>query len=229
MIEQFIVPETSNKHIKNMSQLVNNIARRLAEEDIGEGEGRWITINGRHVFIKEGQSVEDAMKTSFTGGIGGTQSKRELLESSLFRGKEIEPYKERFRQSLVGIPDSHLEGTKIEVTPEHKPGVFGTYHSTDDYITLDPSATKSTIQSGIIRHEIGHRVYNVVLKERYREYDEIWRSFREGRSSEKPISSYGETNSREDFAEAYRYYLSNKQEMKSSHPQRYAFMESIFK
>lgn len=32
----------------------------------GQGEdGKWITVNGSHVFVQEGQSVEDAMNTQF--------------------------------------------------------------------------------------------------------------------------------------------------------------------
>lgn len=32
----------------------------------GKGEGgKWITVNGSHIFIEEGQSVEDAINTTF--------------------------------------------------------------------------------------------------------------------------------------------------------------------
>lgn len=32
----------------------------------GQGEGgKWITVNGTHIFVEEGQSVEDAMNSKF--------------------------------------------------------------------------------------------------------------------------------------------------------------------
>lgn len=32
----------------------------------GDGKGRWITVKGTHVFVEDGQSVEDAMKKTFS-------------------------------------------------------------------------------------------------------------------------------------------------------------------
>lgn len=38
----------------------------------GKGEqGKWITVNGAHVFVEDGQSVEDAMKSKFSKGNEG--------------------------------------------------------------------------------------------------------------------------------------------------------------
>ena len=34
---------------------------RAAMRDNAKAEGKWVTINGRHVFIKEGQSIEEAL------------------------------------------------------------------------------------------------------------------------------------------------------------------------
>lgn len=48
--------------IKNMSEFVRNIAKRALAEDEG---GVWRTIKGSPVFIKGGQSVDDALKEKF--------------------------------------------------------------------------------------------------------------------------------------------------------------------
>lgn len=48
-------------------------------------EGRWITVKGTHVFIKEGQSVEDAMKDAFKSS--STEKKEKGLEGK-YKGKD---------------------------------------------------------------------------------------------------------------------------------------------
>ena len=37
----------------------------LHVENAGDDKGRWITVKGTHVFVREGQAVEDAMKETF--------------------------------------------------------------------------------------------------------------------------------------------------------------------
>lgn len=42
----------------------------------GQGEdGKWITVNGTHIFVEEGQSVEDAMNSKFENSKNYQESK----------------------------------------------------------------------------------------------------------------------------------------------------------
>lgn len=58
-----------------------------------DGKGRWITVKGTHVFVKDGQSVEDAMKDTFKSSPtekrekGGKQKKEDSLEGK-YKGKD---------------------------------------------------------------------------------------------------------------------------------------------
>ena len=46
----------------------DNMAQNASDKD-----GKWITVKGTHVFIKDGQSVEDAMKETFRSSSTGKQ------------------------------------------------------------------------------------------------------------------------------------------------------------
>ena len=51
--------------IRNMTEFINNLPiTKVLTNHLGDEDITWITVNGRHIPIKEGQSVEDAMKSS---------------------------------------------------------------------------------------------------------------------------------------------------------------------
>lgn len=41
---------------------------------MSEEKGKWITVNGTHIFVEKGQSVEDAVHKKFGTGAGQSQS-----------------------------------------------------------------------------------------------------------------------------------------------------------
>ncbi len=87
------------------------------EDQVAEfGEGKWITVNGRHVFLKKGQSIEDAVKAGKTSlreppSLPGSTplSKEEL-------GQEVERLNRVLeRERDAGFPRSRLEQTKKQL------------------------------------------------------------------------------------------------------------------
>lgn len=70
----------------------------------GDGKGRWITIKGTHVFVEDGQSVEDAMKEHGFGKSSSAASKKKSDNKSQTRwvkvGRTYMPIdKDEFRPS----------------------------------------------------------------------------------------------------------------------------------
>lgn len=55
----------------------------------GDDKGRWITIKGTHVFVKDGQSVEDAMKEHGFGKSSSTASKKKSDNKSSTRWVKV--------------------------------------------------------------------------------------------------------------------------------------------
>ena len=62
MLMPFESTPSKDVSVRNMSKLVNDVVKQLADEDI-----EWITVNGQHIPIKEGQSKEEAIAAKFGG------------------------------------------------------------------------------------------------------------------------------------------------------------------
>ncbi|NQT22344.1 MAG: hypothetical protein HQ579_02780 [Candidatus Omnitrophica bacterium] len=109
--------------IKNMAEFVRGIAERVLAEDEG---GVWRTIKGSPVFIKDGQSVNDALREKFgKKGKGISPSKASRLTALIEKkggfsyqpnfhtspkdGYMVSPYKDREKVvSTKGITPNNL-------------------------------------------------------------------------------------------------------------------------
>jgi hypothetical protein len=89
-----------NGFIRNMAEFVHNIMEKVLAEDEG---GVWRTINGSPIFIKDGQSVDDALKERFgsKGGAPISEAKASRLVN-LIKNKGGFSYQPTFHTSPVG-------------------------------------------------------------------------------------------------------------------------------
>ena len=77
-----------------------------------------------------------------------------------------------------------------------------------------------------IAHETGHTLWIDKLSTGARnKYMDLFIDSELNPDAEKPISSYGQRHSHEDFAEAYRTYILQPEKLKAKAPKRYAFMD----
>lgn len=77
-----------------------------------DGKGRWITVKGTHVFVKEGQAVEDAMKSTFSGKSKDKYYRQKEDEDLIGKHGDIQKKKEDLLKKLKATDDIK-EGDKI--------------------------------------------------------------------------------------------------------------------
>ena len=73
----------------------DNVAQNASDKD-----GKWITVKGTHVFIKDGQSVEDAMKETF----GSSSTGKRKQDSNKGAGEKY--YRQKDDEDLISEHDS---------------------------------------------------------------------------------------------------------------------------
>lgn len=72
-------------------------------ENAKEEKGRWITVKGTHVFIKEGQSVEDAIDKKFKGSEGHEAKRTSKIHQDIHdRYEALREETERQKKALEG-------------------------------------------------------------------------------------------------------------------------------
>ncbi len=72
-----------------------------------------------------------------------------------------------------------------------------------------------------IAHEVGHQVHNMYLEKRDQQE---WIKITRDMPKDKFVSEYAKKDHFEDFAESYRYYLRNPEELKKASVEKYDFM-----
>lgn len=199
-------------------RMVAQVFYYSAQED-----GEWITLdNGQHVFIKEGESLKDAINR-LTPPPTGDKSKPHYADKIKVSAEN--PNQEKMiRGKLRNLPARHVKLiTRINVKPNEyfksihpdvKPGYYtaGDYYEEDHgeikagTIELNSSHMLNIDREDIVEHEVGHAV-NVKLDNDYYLSNKgaSWRMFWYHNKEDMP-SDYGKTSPKEGFAESYSRY-----------------------
>lgn len=101
--------------------------KRFAED---VGDGKWITVNGRHIFIKRGESVKDALAASATRKVPQIGAWPDYGDYDI-GGKRYSPIGARFGEQAaragksreVLIADLKVKGV-VESNPRHHNGYW---------------------------------------------------------------------------------------------------------
>ena len=77
----------------------------------GDGKGRWITVKGTHVFVEDGQSVEDAMKKTFDDSSTkkGKQQKDKGDLKGKYKGKDKYDADELLKDIKKAKSEGHID------------------------------------------------------------------------------------------------------------------------
>lgn len=138
-----------------------------------ENEGRWVTIRGRKVFIKEGQSLSEAMKTKYKPTDKKERPKISKVDQQL-KGKiktwdQLEKhYKQKYDEAKGVLP--FKERTKIY----------------DDYNRVQHKQTRAEWE------EYGREAMYAEREREQREYYEQLKREEEAKKKEYPIEEYTE-------------------------------------
>lgn len=91
-----------------------------------EKEGRWITVNGKHIFVLEGESNEDAYNRVFFGK-KSTPAKKEVksgdvvdISDNVTGGKSVKDYKEMSDGHNPMSPEEWLDDMGYDKVPTAK-------------------------------------------------------------------------------------------------------------
>lgn len=68
----------------------------MSKVDFSDFAGRWVTVNGRHIFIKDGETPDEAFDRTFFG-------KKKPTESNSGKGKKV-IYSDKDKDTLTGTP-----------------------------------------------------------------------------------------------------------------------------
>jgi hypothetical protein len=167
-----------------------------------DDEGRWVTINGVHILIKEGESVSEAFKRTTGKDIKSTDKKVKVNKNALW---DHEEEKQEVTRILDKLPSEDVSGIKaVElVNPGDKRllklsertgfEVGGHYDFSKGKILV------STSEENIVYHEVGHHVFDKVLSyEQQDSFKAIWSA-----NTDLLPSDYAKTNVQEGFSECY--------------------------
>jgi len=173
--------------------------------------GVWRTIRGTHVFIRDGESAEEAFRR--TTGHGFDDAEPSTRPKFIIEGHKDAIEERIIRSALKRLPEKDLEGlNKVIVVDE-----ADLFEISGKRINADASFTKSTGELRIERylltstelnrvlfHEVGHNVWkHVSSNDRYN-----WKgTFQRGLShGYKFPSYYATTNAEEAFCECYAFH-----------------------
>ena len=176
-------------------------------------EGVWRTISGRRVFIKEGQTVTEAMKASgkfdnYTNGLS-KQTYDNFIEAK------------KFMQELYG---SKIDLSEIDAENDQTSGFRDIAQISGNKIKVH---AKNDVDTNIFVHEIQHYITHKMVTKliehpRTKEEDEIIKGFRKqiyknsglkanGDNDRIFVSNYAKTNANEFMSEiASEYYKGSK-------------------
>lgn len=135
-------------------------------KDRDGNEGRWITVKGTHVFIKDGQSVEDAMKSTFNYEKLDKGNKYTVIdqesgeEKSFDSHKEAQAYADKLKKLYKedGIDNPSIDVDEVSEKGEYvrsmpqEDSLQGKYERDD--VDFDPEQLKKDIKAA---QEQGHQ------------------------------------------------------------------------
>lgn len=180
-------------------------------------DGRWITLdNGQHVFVKEGESVGDAIQRLKPDGKVLDPSKEKVKITNKLIGREL--YTQKIRDKLEELPSEHVKLIKeIEVVSnahwdddlevKEMPPVLGVHVGgewikEEGKIYLNGDYLWRDLSSGTLQHEVGHAVYNSLPKNDQDDWYNFWYNNRE----KMPTWNAKGRNAPEGFCDSYKYY-----------------------
>ena len=203
-----------------------------------EENGTWITMSGAHIFIRNGETREEAIARTQGGADGGGQGGHAVKVEGKSR---LTPQGQaEVGQAISQLPSSDTNGmtikimTRAEVASDVKAGKYQFGNNVDKiggfsgvgqdntiYVIGDSNwADKVGGVRTVIRHEVGHRVDNN-MRGKYRE------QYRGIYASGERISAYAATNVAEGFAESYaKFYGKNSVDLQKYCPKTYKFLAS---
>ena len=117
----------------------------------GKGEkGKWITVNGSHVFIEDGQSVDDAVDRHFT-----KEQNREFAENNEIKTKKIH---------LQGLPDRNaVEASNLKVGDE----MIWNFGYKEKVLDITPSKSGQTLTVKIKDMQSGNELTRTLRANSY--------------------------------------------------------------
>jgi len=173
---------------------------QLIKDEFEGHKGKWVTINGKHIFIREGESLEEA-----------TQRLKPSKEYRI-EGQKDETEAKIIRSALKKLPKEDLEGiNKITIVDE-----ADFYRIGGDRIKCDASFTKSTGELRIERYlltdpELNRVMYHEVAHNKWRQLSLSdqgnWNNvYHRGLKMGYKFPSFYATKSAEEaFAECYAF------------------------
>ena len=100
-------------------------------QNASDKDGKWITVKGTHVFIKDGQSVEDAMKETFGSSPTGKQAQDVNKGAAEAKSKELEG------KYLREDTEFDIEQAKKDIEEARSLG-YKSIDEISDFLGLDP-------------------------------------------------------------------------------------------
>ena len=167
----------------------------------GDDKGRWITIKGTHVFIKDGQSVEDAMKEHGFGKSSKPSSTGEKKKSD-FKFKTSSEYKSK----------KHPEGIVFDLVGE------------EDLIKGFESASKGQTISKELEDKLSKEMQKYSnlpgwsdkfeqMWDEIDDYHDQWKDAQKQLSTEKKKESYHRQKEDEDLLDRHGEIQKQKEEL----------------
>lgn len=196
--------------------------------------GSWITIKGNHICILEGETPKEAFERQTGKKLEGPAEpdkkkekkqkplEREAARPKLHAGLTIHDEMEQraveaiLHRSVDPIPQAHVKGLKSIVAHESVEykgeRVVGLYYMSRSHIEIDKmdlvAAAGDKEAPETLYHEIGHHVYDKVIKTRAREdWRGVW--WINDQEDAHP-TGYSSVSAGEGFAEAYSSFLGQK-------------------
>src|SRR5574343_1228723 len=132
--------ESLNNLLKDTIKDVQNAARKLQEAD--DEEGQWVTINGTHVLIKDGETTEQAFKR--TTGKDLDQGRKPVDDGSKKGIRTMKPTNPK--SDPVDLPNAIFHGSanpEISLSDyRNKPGESQTAAGRGIYFTSNPDVAE---------------------------------------------------------------------------------------
>jgi hypothetical protein len=188
------------------------VSFRVIEED---SEGQWVTINGVHILIKDGETGADAFKRVTSKDLS-TDDDIQIGKTDIARQSQV---KDRANKLIRDLPSDNTKGLKIEsrddlgnakakgfeqykVAAQFEPDEFTT--GKGRLVISSHMADSSDEQfKTTVYHEVGHHTYRQISVEAKQSWFRVW-------ATEKMPTRYASVNESEGFAENYAFINAKK-------------------
>lgn len=115
----------------------DNMAQNASDKD-----GKWITVKGTHVFIKDGQSVEDAMKETFGSSSTGKQVQDGNKDAAEAKSKDL---KGKYSREDA---EFDIEQARKDIEEAQSLG-YETVEDISEFLGLDEDETRELTQDSL--------------------------------------------------------------------------------